>query len=114
MAIFKGSGVALITPFNEDLTVNYEQLRKLVDFHVEHHTDAIITEDPEAAERFMQLVDSAGVYQNCSTRFADGFRYGFGAEVGISTSKLHARGPMGLEEITSYKWIIEGDGQTRQ
>ena len=77
------------------------------------HSEAIITEDKENAEKFMRDVDAACVYVNASTRFTDGFEFGFGAEIGISTQKLHARGPMGLRELTSYKYTIQGNGQIR-
>ena len=77
------------------------------------HSDAIITRNEEAARKFEMMVDSADVYVNASTRFTDGFEFGFGAEIGISTQKLHARGPMGLEALTTMKYLIEGDGQIR-
>ena len=79
-----------------------------------HHSDAIVTEDREAAAEFLQGVDSAAVYWNASTRFTDGAEFGFGAEIGISTGKIHARGPMGLEELTSYKYMVTGRGQLRK
>lgn len=81
--------------------------------HSTHHSEAIVTQNKAAAEAFLQMIDSACVYVNASTRFTDGFEFGFGAEMGISTQKLHARGPMGLKELTSYKYVIRGNGQVR-
>lgn len=92
------------------LADDLEQACAFINEHGSHHTDCIITEDDEAAALFMRLTDSAGVYRNCSTRFADGFRYGFGAEVGISTAKVHARGPVGLDGLVTYKYLLEGRG----
>ncbi len=82
--------------------------------HGSHHSDAIVTEDRAVAERFLREADSAAVYWNASTRFTDGGEFGFGAEIGISTDKIHARGPMGLEELTSYKYVVTGHGQLRE
>jgi glutamate-5-semialdehyde dehydrogenase len=112
---------------NEDWTTEYLDLIlavRMVDniehaiAHVEgcgsHHSDVIITDDVARAEKFLKEVDSAAVYWNASTRFTDGAEFGFGAEIGISTDKLHARGPMGLEELTTYKYVIRGEGQIRE
>jgi glutamate-5-semialdehyde dehydrogenase len=91
---------------------NIEQAIEHINTYGSGHTEAIVTSDSEAAKRFMLLVDAGNVFWNCSTRFSDGFRYGFGAEVGVSTSKLHARGPVGLDGLMTYKYKLIGRGQT--
>ncbi|HNB25212.1 MAG TPA: aldehyde dehydrogenase family protein, partial [Candidatus Melainabacteria bacterium] len=119
---FKLTDVA--TADNTDWTTEYSDLIisikvvESIDEAIQHintygsgHTECIVTEDTAAFERFFAEVNSAGVYQNASTRFADGFRYGFGAEVGISTGKLHPRGPVGVEGIITYKYKLIGKGQ---
>lgn len=99
--------MAVKTVENEDEAIRHIAL------HSTHHSDAIITEDGKAAEKFVSLVDSAAVYVNASTRFTDGGEFGLGCEMGISTQKLHARGPMGLKELTAYKYIVFGNGNIR-
>lgn len=89
-----------------------QALQHIYDYSLKH-SEAIVTENPDAAARFTSEVDAACVYVNASTAFTDGAQFGLGAEIGISTQKMHARGPMGLRELTSYKWVIKGDGQTR-
>jgi len=93
----------------DDLDAAIEHIRR----YSTHHTESIVTNDVRSAERFLAEVDSAVVMVNASTRFTDGGEFGFGAEVGISTQKLHARGPMGLSELTSTKWIVRGSGHVR-
>lgn len=119
-----GDGVKVAT--EEDWTAEYldlilsvrvvDSLEQAID-HIEnygsHHSDAIVTADEAAARKFLAAVDSAAVFWNASTRFSDGGEFGFGAEIGISTDKLHARGPMGLEELTTYKYLVSGAGQVR-
>ena len=92
---------------------NLEHAIEHINHYSTHHSDAIITENKETAEKFLESIDSACVYWNASTRFTDGFEFGFGSEIGISTQKLHARGPMGLKALTSYKYQITGTGQIR-
>lgn len=100
------SDLILAVRIVDNLEAALEHIRR----HGSRHTDAICTNDPAAADRFLAAVDSAGVYLNCSTRFADGFRYGFGAEVGISTQTLPPRGPVGLEGLVTYRYRLRGDG----
>jgi len=95
------------------VVADFDQAVNHIETHGSHHSDAIITESYENAQRFLKQVDSAAVYVNASTCFTDGYEFGLGAEVGISTQKLHCRGPMGLEGLTSYKYIVYGNGQVR-
>jgi glutamate-5-semialdehyde dehydrogenase len=92
---------------------SFDEAVEHIETYGSHHSDAIVTDDYQSAQRFLAEVDSAAVFVNASTRFSDGYEFGMGAEIGISTQKLHARGPMGLEELTTYKFIVYGDGQTR-
>jgi glutamate-5-semialdehyde dehydrogenase len=125
-AALERNGVPFAPATDEDFGTEFLALRaavRLVDgidgalAHIEEygsgHSEAIVTEHYGNAQRFLNEVDAAAVYVNASTQFTDGAQFGLGAEVGISTQKMHARGPMGLRELTSYKWIIYGEGQTR-
>jgi glutamate-5-semialdehyde dehydrogenase len=93
---------------------NLDEAISHINQYSSHHSDAIVTTNKTHGERFLRKVDSAAVYVNASTRFTDGFEFGLGAEIGISTQKLHARGPMGLRELTSTKFVIHGKGQIRK
>ena len=108
---FRTEFLALILAVN--VVDSVEEAIAHIECHGSHHSDAIVTSDAATAEKFLQGVDSATVYWNASTRFTDGGEFGFGCEIGISTDKLHARGPMALEELTSYKYLIRGSGQIR-
>lgn len=117
-AIHLAESSAWATEYN-DLIMNVKVVSS-VEAAIDHinqygtkHSECIITENKEAAQLFLQQVDASTVYVNVSTRFTDGFEFGLGAEIGISTQKLHARGPMGLLALTSYKYYVTGDGQIR-
>ena len=118
-----GRGAVIQSLFPADQSVNaelstatLEDVNEAIEYINEHstqHSDSIITENMRNAEKFLNEVDSAAVYVNASTRFSDGGEFGFGGEIGISTQKLHARGPMGVRELTTTKYVIRGNGQVR-
>ena len=95
------------------IVADIEEALEHISRYSSKHSEAIIAEEEKTIDHFLRAVDAAAVYANASTAFTDGAQFGLGAEIGISTQKLHARGPMGLEEMTSYKWVIRGKGQTR-
>ena len=126
LAILQEAGIPAVPACDEDWDTEYLDLimgvrvvRGLdeaidhISAHTSGHSECIVTNDYRSANRFTSEIDAAAVYVNCSTRFTDGGEFGLGAEIGISTQKLHARGPMGVNELTSTKFIIEGDGQIR-
>ena len=125
-ALLTASGLPLVDAQPEDFATEYTDLIiaiavvadtkaaiELINTHGSGHSDAIITEDAAAAQQFLAGVDASTVYHNASTRFTDGFEFGLGAEIGISTDRLHARGPMGLNELCTYKYVIHGQGEIR-
>jgi glutamate-5-semialdehyde dehydrogenase len=122
VSIFPGASAATESDWEEEflrlvlavrVVTNFGEALAHIQRYSSRHSEAIVTQDPTAAERFTREVDAAAVYVNASTRFTDGFEFGFGAEIGISTQKLHARGPMGLRELTSIKYVVHGEGQVR-